>query len=59
MSTTHALVKVVSEITNCENKKKHSTGSFVDLRNAFYTVDYQMLCKKLECYVFTELLING
>ena len=31
-STTHALVKVVSEITNSLNKRKHSIGVFIDLQ---------------------------
>ena len=40
MSTTHALVKVVSEITNSLNKRKHSIGVFIDLQKAFDTVDH-------------------
>ena len=50
MSTTHALVKVVSEITNSLNKRKHSIGVFIDLQKAFDTVDHQLLCTKLEFY---------
>ena len=50
MSTTHALVKVVSEITNSLNKRKHSIGVFIDLQKAFNTVDHQLLCTKLEFY---------
>ena len=41
MYTTYALVKVVYEITKCLNKRKYSIGAFIDLRNAFDTVDYQ------------------
>ena len=48
MSTTHALVKVMSEITNSLNKRKHSVCVFIDLRKAFDTVDHQLLRKKLE-----------
>ena len=50
MSTTHALVKVVSEITNSLNKRKHFIGEFIDLQKAFDTVDHQLLCTKLEFY---------
>ena len=50
MFTTHALVKVVSEITNSLNKRKHSIGVFIDLQKAFDTVDHQLLCTKLEFY---------
>ena len=50
MSTTQALVKVVSEITNSLNKRKHSIGVFIDLQKAFDTVDHQLLCTKLEFY---------
>ena len=51
MSTTHALVKVVSEITNSLNKRKHSIGVvIIDIQKAFDTVDHQLLCTKLEFY---------
>ena len=50
MSTTRALVKVVSEITNSLNKRKHSIGVFIELQKAFDTVDHQLLCTKLELY---------
>ena len=50
MSTTHALVKVVCEITNSLNKRKLPIGVVIDLQNAFVKVDYQPLCKKLEFY---------
>ena len=46
-STYHALVGLMSEITNSLNKRKHSIGVFIDLRNAFDTVDHQLLCKQL------------
>ena len=49
MSTTHALVKVVSEITNSLNKRKHSIGVFIDLQKAFDT-NHRLLCTKLEFY---------
>ena len=49
-STTHALVKVVSETTNSLNKRKHSIGVFIDLQKAFDTVDHQLLCTKLDFY---------
>ena len=49
-STFHALVELMSEITNSLNKRKHSIGVFIDLRKAFDTADHQLLCKKLEFY---------
>ena len=51
ISTTHTLLKVVSEITNSINKRKHSIGVFIDLRFILLTqLDRQLLCKKLEFY---------
>ena len=50
ISTSHALVELVNEITNSLNKKTHSIGVFIDLRKAFDTVDHRLLCKKLEFY---------
>ena len=50
VSTSHALVDLVSEITNSLNKRKHAIGVFIDLRKAFDTVNHQLLCKKLEFY---------
>ena len=47
VSTSHALVDLVSEITNSLNKRKHAIGVFIDLRKAFDTVNHQLLCKKL------------
>ena len=44
-STSHALVELMSKITNSLNKIKHSIGVFIDLRKAFDTVDGQLLCK--------------
>ena len=40
ISTYHALVELVNEITNSLNKKNHSIGVFIDLRKAFDTVDH-------------------
>ena len=47
-STSHALVELMSEITNSLNKRKHSIGVFIDidLRKAFDTVDHQLLSLK-------------
>ena len=41
-STYHALVELMSEITNSLNKRKHSIGVVIDLRKAFDTVDHQL-----------------
>ena len=49
-STTHTVVKVVYEVTNSLNKRKHSIGVFFDLQKAFDTVDHQLLYTKLELY---------
>ena len=61
MSTTHALVKVISEIKNFLNKRKHSIGVFIDLQKAFDTVDHQLLCTKLDmliCYIYVNDMCN-
>ena len=50
--TTHALVKVVSVITNSLNKRKHYIGVFIDLQHTFDTADHQLVCTKLELYGF-------
>ena len=48
MSTSHAIVDLVSEISNSIDKRKYAFGVFIDLRKAFDTVDHTLLCNKLE-----------
>ena len=46
MSTSHSLVELLDEMTNLLHKKKCAAGVFIDLKNAFDTVDHQLLGKK-------------
>ena len=50
MSTSHALLELVLEITNALDNKKYATGVFLDLKKAFDTVDHDMLPRKLHFY---------
>ena len=50
MSTSHALMDLVEEITSSINAKKISIGVFIDLKNAFDTVNHTLLIDKLEFY---------
>ena len=50
MSTTHALLELVEEITSSLDNNKYAIGVFVDLKKAFDTVDHDILAKKLHFY---------
>ena len=50
MSTSHALLDLVEEITSSIDAKKISIGVFIDLKKAFYTVNHDLLIDKLEYY---------
>ena len=47
MSTTHALLELVEEITSSLDNNKYAIGVFIDLKKAFDTVDHDILAKKL------------
>ena len=52
MSTLHAFVELLAEITNSLDNKK------CFLKKAFATVDHQLLCKKLEYYGIHGIAYN-
>ena len=50
MSTSHALMDLVEEITSSIDAKKISIGVFIDLKKDFDTVNHNMLIDKLQYY---------
>ena len=50
MSTSHALIDLVEEITSSIDANKISIGVFIDLKKAFDTVNHTLLIDKLEYY---------
>ena len=50
MSTSHALLDLVEEITSSIDAKTISIGVFIDLKKAFDTVYHDLLIDKLEYY---------
>ena len=49
-STDHAVVHLVDQITESFENNKYTRGVFIDLSNAFDTVDHSTLLKKMELY---------
>ena len=49
-STDHALLQLVDQIYQSFERSKYTVGVFIDLSNAFDTVDHIILLKKLEIY---------
>ena len=43
MSTSHALIDLVEEISTSLDKKKYTLGEFIDLKKAFNTVNHSVL----------------
>ena len=46
MSNCHALTDLVDGITQSLDTKKYAIGVFIDLKEAFDTVNQQLLCNK-------------
>lgn len=49
-STSYALFDLIEEITNAIDKRKYSVGLFIDLSEAFDTINHTILINKLEQY---------
>ena len=49
-TTYMALLNIVDEISVEMENMKYSIGIFLDLSKAFYTIDHNILLKKLEIY---------
>ena len=49
-SINHALISLTEMIKNTLDNKRFGCGIFLDLRKAFYTVNHEILLKKLEHY---------
>ncbi len=41
-------MKLIEEITNATDNKKHAIGVFIDLKQAFDTVDHGIIIKKIK-----------
>ena len=53
-STDHTVVRLVDQITGSFENSKYTLGVFIDLSEAFNTVDNSILLKKLELYGITD-----
>ena len=49
-STNHALIELINSINDSFNQNKYTLGVFIDLSEAFNTVDHNILLKKLSLY---------
>ena len=55
LSTEHAIVKLVYQIYKSFEKDHYTLGVFIDLSNAFDTVDHTILIRKLEMYSIKDI----
>ena len=44
------MIQLISQILQAFNENEHTLGIFIDLRQAFDTVDHHLLLQKLELY---------
>ena len=49
-STSHALIQITEKIKNALDNGNHACGVFIDLQNAFDTVNHDILIDKLSYY---------
>ena len=49
-STEHAIIELVDKVTRAIDEGKYTAGGFLDLSNAFDTIDQRILIGKLEYY---------
>ena len=57
-STVNAITELVCHITNAIENKQNTLSVFLDLSNAFDTIDDKMLLHKHECYDVRRLALN-
>jgi len=57
-STTHSIISITENIRNSLDKKKYGCGIFIDLQNAFDTVNHRIILKKLEHYGIQGKTLN-
>ena len=57
-STEHALLELISEISDSFEQNKYTIGVFIDLSKAFDTVDHDILISKLKRYGITGENLN-
>ena len=59
MSTSHALIDLVEEISTSLDKEKYTLGVFIDLKIVFDTVNHSVLIEKLNRYGVAENWIKS
>ena len=50
MSSSHAVMELIEEISNATENKKHAIGVFIDLKKTFDTVNHEILIKTFNFY---------
>ena len=57
-STTHAILELVTKITNAIDNNQYTMGIFLDLSKAFDTVNHAVLLYKLEHYRIRGIVLE-